>query len=143
MRARLSFTGTRAFTMNPKLAQWEARLHKLIRKIDHDLEDRHGDVWPLHPARPRRGSAANPQYDGLFRVTAAFSAGYGSRLGPGYVVRVEIVTLAAVSDDLRETIEQEAVDMLRAGLPQAFPGRDLRVERDGSVFKIFGDLSIG
>jgi hypothetical protein len=32
--------------------------------------------------------------------------------------------------------------MLRAGLPEAFPGRELSVERDGPVFKIFGDLSI-
>lgn len=128
--------------MNPNLAKWEARLHKLIRKIDHVLEERYGDVWPLHPSRPKRGTAANPQYDGLFRVTAAFSAGYGSRLGPGYIVQVEIVTLSQVSADIREKIEQKAVEMLRAGLPEAFPGRELSVERDGPVFKIFGDLSI-
>ena len=128
--------------MNPKLAQWEAGLHALLRDIDHCLEDRHGAQWPLHPSRPRRGSAANPQYDGLFRVTAAFSAGYGSRLGPGYVVQIEIVTLSHVPPDVREQIEQEAVDMLRAGLPEAFPGRKLSVERDGPVFKIYGDLSL-
>jgi len=128
--------------LNPKLAKWETRLHKLVREIDHHLENRYGDVWPLHPSRPKRGVAANPQYDGLFRVTAAFSAGYGSRLGPGYIVQVEIVTLSRVPADIREKIEQEAVDMLRAGLPEAFPGRELSVERDGPVFKIFGDLSI-
>ena len=100
--------------MNPKLAQWEAGLHALLRDIDHCLEDRHGVQWPLHPARPRRGSAANPQYDGLFRVTAAFSAGYGSRLGPGYVVQVEIVTLSHVPPDVREQIEQEVYKMALA-----------------------------
>lgn len=128
--------------MNPKLARWEARLHKLLREIDHHLETRYGDLWPLHPSRSKRGVADNPQYDGLFRVTATFSAGFGSRLGPGYVVQVEIVTLARVPADVREKIEQEAVDMLRAGLPEAFPRRKLSVERDGSVFKIYGDLSL-
>lgn len=128
--------------MNPKLARWEARLHKLLREIDHHLESRYGDCWPLHPSRPKRGVAANPQYDGLFRVTAAFSAGYGSRLGPGYVIQVEIVTLAQIPKDVREKIEQEAIDRLRAGLPEAFPGRKLSLERDGAVFKIYGDLSL-
>ncbi|MGI5867836.1 MAG: hypothetical protein ACOX9C_00120 [Kiritimatiellia bacterium] len=128
--------------MNPKLAQWEAKLHKLLRKIDHHLEDRYGDALPLHPSRPGRGTAANPQYDGLFRVTAAFSAGYGSRLGPGYIFQVEIVTLSQVPSEVREKIEREAADMLRAKLPEAFPDRELFVERDGPVFKIHGDLSL-
>ena len=109
--------------MNPKLARWEAKLNKLLREIDAKLEEKYGHKWPLHPSRPDRGTAANPQYDGLFRLTASFSAGYGSELGPGYVFRVEIVTLSKVPDEVVRQIEEEAADLLREGLPHVFPGR--------------------
>lgn len=125
-----------------KLDRWEEKLWGLLWKIDHTLEARHGSVAPRHPSRPPHGIAANPQYDGLFRVTTAFSAGYGSELGPGYIVQVEIVTLARVPSKTREAIEAEAEHMLREGLPEAFPGRALRVARDGAVLKIVGDLSL-
>lgn len=124
------------------LEAFEERLHGVLSEIDGTLEEHWGSRWPLHPARPPRGSAANPQYDGLFRVTAAFSAGFGSRLGPGYLFRVEMSTLADVPAADREAIEAEAADLLRAGLARAFPGRDLRVDRDGAVLKIHGDLSL-
>ena len=128
--------------MNPKLAKWEDRLYELLRGIDSKLEDKYGARWPLHPARLSRGSAANPQYDGLFRVTASFSAGYGSQHGPGYIFRVEIVTLSEVPADVREVVEAEAAVLLRTALTEAFPGRSMSVDRDGNVYKIFGDLSI-
>lgn len=128
--------------MNPMLAKWEERLYELLREIDHKLEDEYGAKWPLHPARMSRGLAANPQYDGLFRITASFSAGYGSRHGPGYIFRVEIVTLSAVPPQVREEIENKAATLLRSALTEAFPGRSMSVDRDGSVYKIFGDLSI-
>ena len=124
------------------LEAFEERLHGVLSEIDGALEERWGARWPLHPARPPRGSAANPQYDGLFRVTAAFSAGFGSRLGPGYLFRVEMSTLARVPAPEREAIEAEAAALLREGLARAFPGRDLRVDRDGPVLKIYGDLSL-
>lgn len=125
------------------LEAFEDRLHGVLSEIDGALEERWGARWPLHPARPPRGAAANPQYDGLFRVTAAFSAGFGSKLGPGYLFRVEMSTLADVPAVEREAIEAEAAFLLREGLARAFPGRDLRVDRDGSVLKIHGDLSLG
>lgn len=128
--------------MNPKLARWESKLHKLLLEIDAELEEKYGHKWPLHPSRPRRGAAANPQYDGLFRLTASFSAGYGSELGPGYVFRVEIVTLSKIPPDVVEQIEEEAADLMRRGLPKVFPGRDMKVGRDGHVYKIYGDLSL-
>ena len=124
------------------LEQFEDKLHGVLSEIDGALEERFGSRWPLHPARPPRGAAANPQYDGLFRVTASFSAGYGSKFGPGYVFRVEASTLASVPESEREAIEEEAVALLREGLARAFPGRDLRVDRDVAGYKIHGDLSL-
>ena len=124
------------------LEQFEDRLHGVLSEIDGALEERFGSRWPLHPARPPRGAAANPQYDGLFRVTASFTAGYGSKFGPGYVFRVEASTLASVPESEREAIEEAAVALLREGLARAFPGRDLRVDRDVAGYKIHGDLSL-
>lgn len=124
------------------LEDFEDRLHGVLSEIDGALEERFGSRWPLHPARPPRGAAANPQYDGLFRVTASFSAGYGSKFGPGYVFRVEASTLASVPESERAAIEDEAAGLLREGLARAFPGRDLRVDRDVAGYKIHGDLSL-
>ena len=124
------------------LEAFEDTLHGVLSEIDGALEERWGARWPLHPARPPRGAAANPQYDGLFRVTASFTAGYGSKWGPGYLFRVEFSTLSDVPEADREAIEDEAAGLLRAGLARAFPGRDLRVDRDVAGYKIHGDLSL-
>lgn len=128
--------------MNPKLAQWEAKLDSTLHEVNIKLEEKYGQNWPLHPARPRSGTAANPQYDGLFRLTASFSAGYGSRLGAGYVLRIEIVTLHVIPEAEREAIEAVAVRMVRAGLKKTFPKHHLAIERDGPVYKIYGDLDL-
>lgn len=125
------------------LEAWEDALQRVLSFADRELEARHGRRWALHPARPAAGTAANPQYDGLFRVTAAFTAGFGSSLGPGYSLRTEIATLAAVPAADRAAVEEEAVALVREGLAREFPGRDLRVDRDGSSWKIHGDLSLG
>lgn len=128
--------------MNPLLIKWEDKLHALLQKIDAELENTYGKKWPLHPSRPKRGTTANPQYDGLFRLTASFSAGYGSTFGSGYIFRVEIVTLSKIPPDIRDEIEEFSVNHLREGLSDIFSGRKLRVERDGNTFKIFGDLAL-
>lgn len=112
-------------------------------RIDDALESKYGHLYPLHPARARRGATANKAYDGLFNVGAAFSAGYGSEHGRGYIVRIHMVTLSEVPDSMREMIEEEAVRMLRTQLAKAFPKRQLKVSRDGPVYKIHGDLSLG
>lgn len=124
------------------LDAWEDALQRVLSRTDRTLEERHGSRWPLHPARPKAGVAANPQYDGVFRVTASFSAGYGSKLGPGYILKTEIATLAPVAPAERDEIENEAAALVREGLATEFPGRDLRLGRDGNVWKIYGDLSL-
>ncbi len=125
-----------------KLEEWEGRLYTLLREIDGVLEDKYGKLYPLHPARPERGETANPQYDGLFRITASYSAGYGSKLGPGYIFRVEFVTFENVAEPHRKQIEEEAISMAEEGLKKVFPERELSVARDGNVIKIYGDLSL-
>lgn len=127
---------------HPLVIAWEEKLKRVFDEIDHELEERYGDRYPLHPNRPTRGETANPEDDGLFNVGASFTAGYGSQRGRGYVVSVRMVTLARVPADVQEQMENEVAVMLRERLPSIFPGRDLRVDRDGHVFKITGDLSV-
>ncbi len=120
---------------HPKAIEWEETLKRVFDEIDHALEERYGNRYNLHPARPPRGATSNPESDGLFNVGAAFTAGYGSEFGPGYIVEVRMATLDRMPPDVIEQIEQEVVEMLREKLPQAFPGRQLHVSR--------GDLSLG
>ncbi len=127
---------------HPQVEAWEDRVKQVLDEIDARLEQRHGHLFELHPMRPEAGATANPEDDGLFDVGAAFTAGFGSRLGRGYVVDVRLATLAPVPAALQETIGAEVADQLRAGLARAFPGRELRVDRDGSQYKITGDLSL-
>jgi len=122
---------------------WERRLREAFDQIDADLEARYGRTYPLHPARARDGTTANPAHSGLFRVGATFTAGFGSEHGPGYLVDVDMVTLTDVPADVEERIMEEVVVQLRDALPAVFPGRTLTVSRDGHTFKIHGDLSLG
>jgi hypothetical protein len=125
-----------------KLERWEGKLNGLLRRVDRALEKRFGKKYDLHPARGVHGSASNPQHDGLFRVTAAFTPGFGSQLGKGYVLQIDIMTLETVPADKVEIIEREAVRMISEGLEEVLPGRGLKVGRDGNVWKITGDLSL-
>ncbi|HMP76177.1 MAG TPA: hypothetical protein PKE12_07775 [Kiritimatiellia bacterium] len=128
---------------DPRTRAFEAGLKRVFDRIDHELEIRHGDRYRLHPSRPATGETGNPEMDGLFNVGAAFSAGFGSAHGPGYLVNVRMVTLQSVPPDVQEAMEDEVVALLRQWLPDEFPGRTLYVDRDGHVFKIHGDLSLG
>jgi len=123
-----------------KVEEWESRLKRVFDRVDDYLEESYGHKYPLHPARPARGETSSKAQDGLFNIGASFSAGYGSRRGPGYVVEVRMVTLSRVPRYIREQIEEEAVQRLREELPKEFPDRELQVERDGPVYKIHGDL---
>jgi len=127
---------------DPRVAAWEKKLEEIFDEIDRIMEDRYGADFPLHPSRPEQGSTSSPSADGLFDIGAAFSAGFGSVHGRGYVVSVRLSTLVSVPDSVVEKIEQEVLQLLEKKLPHAFPGRDLRIERDGHSFKIVGDLSI-
>lgn len=123
-----------------RVEEWEEKLNAMLKQVDHELEERFGSLLRPHPARPRRGSTANPQLDGLIRVTASFSAGFGTQLGRGYVVRVETVSLDPLPPQKREDLEKLAVERIRSGLKEAFPNRDLAIRRDGAAWKIVGDL---
>ena len=122
---------------------WENSLKILFDEIDDALEEKYGKLFPLHPSRARRGTTSSREQDGLFNVGASFSAGFGSRYGRGYVIDIDMVTLSTVPTDVRELVYNDVVIMLRTMLPERFPGRELNVERDGRIFKIFGDLSLG
>lgn len=127
---------------HPKATAWEDNLKRLFDRIDAELETKYGDRYALHPNRPPRGETANPEDDGLFNVGAAFSAGFGSEHGRGYVVSLRMATLQHVPPEVQEAIEEEVVKRVRDMLPEFFPGRELRVERDGHAFKITGDLRL-
>lgn len=126
----------------PEVQKWERRLAGVFGDIDAVLENEYGDQYPLHPSRRKKGETSNPAQDGLFNIGASFSAGYGNRLGPGYVVDVRMVTLRRVPQGVREEILNRVAQELRARLPQAFPERVLHVARDGHGFRIYGDLSL-
>lgn len=128
---------------HPKTSAFEKRMHELLLEVDAELEDRYGDRYPLHPARARHGETASGQYSGLFSVQTHFTPGYGSELGRGYILDVEMVTLADVPDDVREQIEAEAARRIEEKLRERFPERELSVERDRAAFKIRGDFSLG
>jgi glutathione S-transferase len=128
---------------HPKLVEFDRKLKALFDSIDDYLEDKYGHLYPLHPARAERGKTSNKGQDGLFNVGVSFSPGYGSTYGRGYVIEVEMVTLANVPDYVREQIEQEVADVAAEKLPYYLPGRKLTVDRDGRLYKIHGDLSLG
>jgi len=128
---------------HPKLVEWDKKMKAMFDEIDDYLEDRYGNLYPLHPNRMPRGGTSNKESDGLFNVGAAFSAGFGSELGRGYVVEVHMSTLSHIPEEIKGIIERETAEMVRQKLTVFFPGRDLKVEKDGNIYKIHGDLSLG
>jgi hypothetical protein len=50
--------------------------------------------------------------------------------------------LHRVPEELQEKIEDEVINLLEQQLPKSFPGKDLKVARDGKVYKIFGNLDL-
>ncbi len=127
---------------NPRLERFEAELDAILHEIDAELEAEHTGRYPLHPTRPAQGQTANPQYDGLFTIQAKFTAGFGSRLGPGYTLELRVSSLLPVTPADRQRFERHMVDRLRARLPEVFPGRTLAVDRDATGWKLHGDLSL-
>lgn len=125
-----------------KVKKWEKKLKRVFDQIDARLEREYGDRFRRRPNRPEVGSTANPESDGLFDVGAFFSAGYGSEHGRGYIVKINVSTMSRIPEDLLEEIETKVVEMLREMLPKIFPDQDLKVERDGNVYKIIGDFKL-
>lgn len=126
-----------------KLIQWEKKLKSVLDAVDIVLEDRYGQQYDLHPARRKRGTTSNRSHDGLFDIRGDFTLGLGSSSGRGYIVDIDLKTLQNVPEDVIEQIEDDAIDELRKRLPDVFPDRELKVERDKNVIKITGDLSLG
>lgn len=125
-----------------KAMRWESTLKSVFDALDAELEAEYGGRYPLHPSRPKRGATTNPEADGLFNVGAAFSAGFGSKYGPGYVVEIRLSTLKQVPEAVREEIKQKVFQGLEKRLPAAFPGKQLHVSEENGVIRIHGDLSL-
>lgn len=125
-----------------KVTKWERKLKEVFDTIDADLEAQYGQDYVLHPARPKQGATSNPEADGLFNIGAAFSAGFGSRLGPGYTVEIRISTMSTVPKEIREKIKAQVFDSLKQRLPAVFSGQDLHVSEDNGMIRIHGDLSL-
>lgn len=127
---------------NPLVEAWEEKLYDLLRQVNIKLEEDYGTVVARHPARLAHGETPNPQNDGLFRVTATFTPGFGSEWGKGYVLDIEPVSLDVFPSDVWAHVEEDACRMIRDGLESVLPGRGLKLKRDGTVWKIIGDLSL-
>lgn len=127
---------------NPKIKEWEHTLRKIFDIIDDHLEDKYGYLYPLHPSRPQRGRTGNKTSDGLFNIGAAFSAGFGSSYGRGWVVDVSMVTLSKVPENVKLQIYSKVISELKRLLKEYYPERNILVEKDGNVFKIFGELGL-
>lgn len=128
---------------SPKQEELERRLDRMCMALDNCLEDQYTDIFPIHPNRPVRGAGANPSYDGVFATSIAFTLGYGSRYGRGYVVNVDVRTLQGVSPAQKEEIDNLAFMFIKKALPVSFPERKLDIVRDGKLLKIIGDFSLG
>ena len=125
-----------------KAKAWEKRLKSVFDEIDAELESDYGGMFTRHPARAPEGSTSNPEMDGLFNVGAAFSAGFGSRYGPGYVVDIQLSTLEHIPGKIKTALRDQVQALLIEKLPVAFPGKDLRVDRELRHLRIHGDLSL-
>lgn len=127
---------------HPLLRKWENTLQSIFDRIDHKLEDKYGEKFPLRANRPKAGKGVTPDADGLFDLGVSFSVGIGSEFGPGYVFRVRLATMNRVPEEFMQQVENEVVELLNIELPKHFPDRELNVVRDGRLFKIYGDLDL-
>ncbi len=128
---------------HPSLIEWERKLKIIFDIVDDVLEKKYGKLYPLHPSRADAGTTSNKEHDGLFNVGSSFSAGFGSEFGRGYVIDVDMVTLSEIPDAVIQQIDKDVKKIVSRELPRHFPGRDLKVEKDGNVYKIIGDFSLG
>ena len=128
---------------HPKQVELESKMRKLCDDLDRYLEDTFGDAYPLHPNRLERGKASSVAYDGLFSTGTQFTLGYGSEHGRGYIISVEIRTLALVPKNKKQAIEEAAMEYIRKILPIYFPHRAIELKQDGNVYKLVGDFSLG
>ena len=129
--------------MHPKQEELEKELSLLCQALDNHLEDKYGEHYNIHPNRLKRGKGSNPSFDGLFSTSLAFTLGYGSQYGRGYVMNVEIRTLDKVSQYDIADIKADAFSFVRQNLKTYIPDHDLEIVQDGTVMKVIGDFSLG
>lgn len=129
--------------MDIRTEQMEQKLFEALEASDAEMERRYGDRFPLHPARLSDGGAAKRQYDGLFAFSASFTAGFGSKHGPGYALELRMVTLDVVPPAFRDSFEKEAIEVIQGEIDKRLPERKLSIVKDVNGYKIVGDLSIG
>lgn len=129
--------------LSPQSREWDRLLKKIFDEVDDYLEDTYGGLFPLHPNRMKRGKTSNKEMDGLINIGASFSAGYGSEFGRGYVIDIHLSTLVEVDNETMNSIETNAIKMIKKLIPVYFPNRKLEIKKDGSVYKLCGDLSLG
>ena len=91
----------------------------------------------------KRGRTANKEMDGLINIGASFSAGFGTTYGRGYVLDLHLSTLTKITEETKKNIEIDSVRMIKKLLPTYFPGRELNILKDGTIYKLCGDLSLG
>lgn len=127
---------------NPIVIKWETRLRNILDQLDHYLEEKYFGKFSLKPNRLPPGKGVTRDTDGLFGMSAAFSPGFGSKLGSGYVFNVCIETRDTVSDEFRKQIEDEVIAHLNTELAKEFPTQELKVARDGALIKIYGNLDL-
>ncbi len=125
-----------------KAKEWEKRLKGVFDQIDAKLEAAYGERFDRHPARSPKGATSNPEMDGLFNVGASYSAGFGSKIGPGYVVDIHLSTLQRIPKKLKLELRDNVQAMLAEKLPAAFPGKQLHIAKERSHLRIHGDLSL-
>ena len=128
---------------HPKQIELEGIMRLMCDELDHRLEDRFGHSYPRHPNRPARGKAASVAYDGLFSTGTQFTLGYGSNHGRGYIISVEMRTLSQVKDEDKKAVEDAKVEIINELIPKYFPDRKIKMKKDGNVYKLVGDFSLG
>ena len=128
---------------HPKQIALEKTMNELCVELDNYLEDTFAGIYPIHPNRPKRGKAASPEYDGLFSTGIEFTLGYGSKFGRWYIVDIDIRTLSLVAEEEKEKVGEASIAKITELLPKYFPNRKIDVEKDGNVFKLVGDFSLG
>lgn len=128
---------------HPKMEAWDRALQEAVEAVDQEMERRYGHTFRLRYNRPEVGTTCNPQMDGLFNIGIQFTLGYGSDLGRGYLLDVQVASRDDPGEALRHRWEDEAAHLLRDELGRIFPGRELRLLRDGRNYKLVGDFSLG
>ncbi|NMA23187.1 MAG: hypothetical protein GX938_06740, partial [Spirochaetales bacterium] len=54
-----------------------------------------------------------------------------------------IRTLFPVKEEDRQAVEQASKEYLKQIIPRYLPGRKIELKRDGNVYKLVGDFSLG